>query len=131
MLVIVGGLIVLGSVVGGYIMEHGNLSVLFQPAEVVIIFGAAIGALVIASPIHVLKGVIKGAISTITGGKEYSKKDYLDILLLLSELFTKIRKEGLISIEQDVEEPENSAILSKYPKFIKKIIMLWHFLRIL
>ncbi|GAQ94082.1 chemotaxis protein MotA [Thermodesulfovibrio aggregans] len=119
MLVIVGGLIVLGSVVGGYIMEHGNLSVLFQPAEVVIIFGAAIGALVIASPIHVLKGVIKGAISTITGGKEYSKKDYLDILLLLSELFTKIRKEGLISIEQDVEEPENSAILSKYPKFIK------------
>jgi len=119
MLVIVGGLIVLGAVVGGYLMEHGNLSVLFQPAEVVIIFGAAIGALVISSPMNVLMGVIKGAIKTITGGGGYSKKDYLEALLLLTEVFTKIRKEGLISIEQDVDDPENSAIFSKYPKFIK------------
>jgi chemotaxis protein MotA len=119
MLVIVGGLIVLGAVVGGYIMEHGNLSVLFQPAEVVIIFGAALGALVISSPMNVLMGVIKGAIKTITGGGGYSKKDYLEALLLLTEVFTKIRKEGLISIEQDVDDPENSAIFSKYPKFIK------------
>ena len=119
MLVIVGGLIVLGAVVGGYLMEHGNLSVLFQPAEVVIIFGAAIGALVISSPMNVLMGVIKGAIKTITGGGVYSKKDYLEALLLLTEVFTKIRKEGLISIEQDVDDPENSAIFSKYPKFIK------------
>jgi chemotaxis protein MotA len=119
MLVIVGGLIVLGAVVGGYLMEHGNLSVLFQPAEVVIIFGAAIGALVISSPMNVLMGVIKGAIKTITGGGGYSKKDYLETLLLLTEVFTKIRKEGLISIEQDVDDPENSAIFSKYPKFIK------------
>jgi len=119
MLVIVGGLIVLGAVVGGYLMEHGNLSVLFQPAEVVIIFGAALGALVISSPMNVLMGVIKGAIKTITGGGGYSKKDYLEALLLLTEVFTKIRKEGLISIEQDVDDPENSAIFSKYPKFIK------------
>jgi chemotaxis protein MotA len=119
MLVIVGGLIVLGAVVGGYLMEHGNLSVLFQPAEVVIIFGAATGALVISSPMNVLMGVIKGAIKTITGGGGYSKKDYLETLLLLTEVFTKIRKEGLISIEQDVDDPENSAIFSKYPKFIK------------
>jgi len=100
-------------------MEHGNLSVLFQPAEVVIIFGAALGALVISSPMNVLMGVIKGAIKTITGGGGYSKKDYLEALLLLTEVFTKIRKEGLISIEQDVDDPENSAIFSKYPKFIK------------
>lgn len=119
MLVVIGGLVVLGSIVGGYLLEKGNLSVLFQPAEVLIIFGAAIGALVIASPPHVIKGVIKGTITTITGAKGYSKRDYMDTLLLLSELFTKIRKEGLISIEQDVEEPENSAIFSKYPKFLK------------
>lgn len=119
MLVIVGGLIVLGAVVGGYVMEHGNLSVLFQPAEIVIIFGAAIGALVISSPMHVLMGVIKGSLSVMMGGGGYSKKDYMEALLLLTEIFTKIRKEGLISIEQDVEEPENSAIFSKYPKFIK------------
>lgn len=119
MLVIIGAAVVLGSVIGGYILEHGNLSVLFQPAEVVIIFGAALGALIIMSPMHVLKGVIKGALKTITGGGSYSKKDYLETLLLLTEVFTKIRKEGLISIEQDVEEPNNSPILSKYPKFLK------------
>ncbi len=119
MTAIIGIGVVLGAVVGGYIMEHGNLSVLFQPAEVVIIFGAAIGALIIAAPPNVVGGVIKGTISTITGGKSYSKRDYLDVLLLLTELFTKIRKEGLISIEQDVEDPENSAIFSKYPKFLK------------
>ncbi len=119
MLVVIGGLVVLGSIAGGYLLEKGNLSVLFQPAEVIIIFGAAIGALVIASPPHVLKGIIKGTINTVIGAKSYSKKDYMDTLLLLSELFTKIRKEGLISIEQDVEEPEKSAIFSKYPKFTK------------
>ncbi|MCX8034191.1 MAG: flagellar motor stator protein MotA [Thermodesulfovibrio sp.] len=119
MLVIVGAVVVLGSVVGGYILAHGNLSVLFQPAEVLIIFGAAMGALIIMSPMHVLKAVIKGAIKAITGGGGYSKKDYLETLLLLTEVFTKIRKEGLISIEQDVEEPQNSAIFSKYPKFLK------------
>ncbi len=119
MLVIVGAAVVLGAVVGGYILEHGNLSVLFQPAEVVIIFGAALGALIIMSPMHVLKGVIKGAIKTIIGGGSYSKRDYLETLLMLNEIFTKIRKEGLISIEQDVEDPENSAIFSKYPKFLK------------
>jgi len=119
MLVPIGFLGVLGAVVGGYIMAHGNLSVLFQPAEIIIIFGAATGALVISSPKHVLIGVIKGAIKTITGGGGYSKKDYMEALLLITEIFTKIRKEGLISIEQDVEEPQNSPIFSKYPKFMK------------
>jgi chemotaxis protein MotA len=119
MLVPIGFLGVLGAVVGGYMLAHGNLSVLFQPAEIIIIFGAATGALVISSPKHVLIGVIKGAIKTITGGGGYSKKDYMEALLLITEIFTKIRKEGLISIEQDVEEPQNSPIFSKYPKFMK------------
>jgi chemotaxis protein MotA len=119
MLVPIGFLGVLVAVVGGYILAHGNLSVLFQPAEIIIIFGAATGALVISSPKHVLIGVIKGAIKTITGGGGYSKKDYMEALLLITEIFTKIRKEGLISIEQDVEEPQNSPIFSKYPKFMK------------
>jgi len=118
MLVIIGAIVVLGSIICGYLLEDGNLSVLFQPAELLIIFGAATGALIISSPTHVLKGVVKGTIQTITGGRGYSRRDYLDIMLLLSELFAKIRKEGLISIEQDVEEPENSTIFSKYPKFM-------------
>lgn len=119
MLVVVGAIVVLGSIVGGYVLEKGNLSVLFQPAEVVIIFGAALGALIISSPMHVLMGVIKGVIKIISGGGGYSKQEYKEVLLLLSELFTKIRKEGLISIEQDVEDPHSSSIFSKYPKFMK------------
>lgn len=119
MLVVVGGMIVLGAVVGGYLVLGGNLSILFAPAEVVIVFGAALGALVIASPMYVLSGIIKGSIKTIRGGGGYSKKDYLETLLFFSELFIKIRKEGLISVEQDVEDPENSSIFSKYPKFLK------------
>ncbi|MEN2985655.1 MAG: flagellar motor stator protein MotA [Thermodesulfovibrionaceae bacterium] len=119
MLVVVGAIVVTASIVGGYILAKGNLSVLFQPPEVIIIFGAALGALIISSPMHVLTGVVKGSIKVITGGGSYSKQDYIEALLLLNELFTKIRKEGLISIEQDVEEPHNSTIFSKYPKFMK------------
>lgn len=119
MTTIIGFIVVTGAVVGGYLLAHGNLSVLFQPAEVLIIVGAAFGALIIAAPPNVFMGVIKGVITTLSGGRSYSKRDYLDILLLLAELFTKIRKEGLISIEQDVEDPENSNIFSKYQKFMK------------
>lgn len=119
MFVLIGAGVVLGCVVGGYLMEHGNLSVLFQPAEVVIIFGAAIGGLIISTPMNVIVGIIKGTLQTAFGGGGYSKAHYTETLLLLSEIFTKIRKEGLISIEQDVEDPENSPIFSKYPKFLK------------
>jgi chemotaxis protein MotA len=119
MFVIIGATVVFASVVGGYLLAKGNLSVLIQPAEVLIIVGAAIGALIIMSPMHVLTKVIKGAIKTIKGGSSPTKKDYLETLLLLTEIFTKIRKEGLISIEQDIEEPHTSSIISKYPKFLK------------
>ncbi|GAB6183534.1 flagellar motor stator protein MotA [Thermodesulfovibrio hydrogeniphilus] len=119
MLVIIGIIVGASCITAGYLWHGGNLSVLFQPSEILIIGGAALGALIISSSPHVIIGVIKGSISTITSGKNYSKKDFLDVLLLLTELFTKIRKEGLISIEQDVEEPENSSIFSKYPKFLK------------
>lgn len=118
MFAIIGVFIVLGAVIGGYIMEHGNLHVLFQPAEVVIIFGAAIGGFVIASPMKVIKAVIRG-ISNILSGKAYSKADYMEVLLLLSEIFSKIRKEGLVSIEADVDNPHESKIFSNYPKFLK------------
>lgn len=118
MFAIIGALIVLGAVVGGYLMEHGNLSVLFQPAEVVIIFGAAIGGFVIASPMKVIKAVIAGLLN-ILKGKAYSKADYMEVLLLMSEIFSKIRKEGLVSIEADVDNPHESKIFSKYPKFLK------------
>jgi len=118
MFAIIGAVVVLISVVGGYILEKGNLHVIFQPVEMLIIFGAAIGGFIIASPMKVIKSVI-GGISNILSGKAYSKADYMEVLLLMSEIFSKIRKEGLVSIEADVDNPEESKIFSNYPKFLK------------
>jgi chemotaxis protein MotA len=118
MFVIIGAVIVLGSVILGYLMEHGNLSVLVQPAELVIIGGAAIGSLIIASPLRVIKKIIAAVLRALTG-KATSKADYMDSLIMLSEIFTKIRKEGLVSIESDVDNPEESKIFSAHPMFLK------------
>jgi chemotaxis protein MotA len=118
MFVLIGMAIVIGAVLGGYLMEEGNLSLLIQPAELIIIFGAAIGGFVIASPLKVIKAV-QGGMMRIFINRIYSRVDYMDALVLLSEIFYKIRKEGLVSIEADLDDPEKSAIFKKYPKFIK------------
>ncbi|MBI4664787.1 MAG: flagellar motor stator protein MotA [Nitrospinae bacterium] len=111
---IAGIIIVLVAVIGGYIMEHGNLAILIQPAEVVIIFGAAIGGVVIASPPAVIKAIIQGFKYVVTG-KTRSKKDYVDLLKCLNEIIQKIRKDGLASIEESMDKPNNSPIFKKYP----------------
>lgn len=118
MFVIIGCIVVIVCVLGGYKMHGGNLSVLVQPSEYIIIVGAAIGGLIIASPPKVLSMVIKGMIGMLSA-KSYTKTDYLEALTLLSDIFTKIRKEGLVSIEADVDNPEASPIFSKYPNFLK------------
>jgi chemotaxis protein MotA len=118
MIVIIGFIVVTGAIAGGYLMEHGNLAVLFQPAEVVIIFGAAFGAFLIASPMKVVKSTMSGTIKVLTN-KPYMKADYLEILMMLSEIFYKIRKQGLVSIEGDVDTPEESTIFKNYPKILK------------
>lgn len=118
MFVIIGVIVVITAVIGGYLMEHGNLGLLYQPAEFVIIGGAALGGFIIASPMKVIKGVQSGIIRMFAS-KAYGKSDYLDALVLLSEIFFKIRKEGLVSVEADIDEPEKSAIFKKYQKFIK------------
>ncbi|MEM5787990.1 MAG: flagellar motor stator protein MotA [Syntrophobacteraceae bacterium] len=117
MLVLIGIFIVFASVIGGYMMAQGNLSILFQPAELVIIFGAALGGFVISSPMKVIKAV-KGGLLRMFKSKVYSRDDYVEALVLLSEIFYKIRKEGLVSIESDLDEPEKSPIFKKYPKFL-------------
>lgn len=118
MFIIIGSIIVIASVIGGYLMEHGNLSVLLQPAELVIIGGAAIGTLIIASPLKVITNLIKSILRALTS-KGYAKADYMDSLMMLSEIFSKIRKEGLVSIESDVDSPEESKIFGNHPKFLK------------
>jgi chemotaxis protein MotA len=115
---IIGNLIVIASVVGGYLMAHGKLWILFQPAEFVIIGGAAFGAFVITNSGKVLKGAA-GGLGKVLSGSPYNKAAYLEVLSLMYELFTKARKEGLMSLEAHVEEPENSDLFNKYPAILK------------
>ncbi len=118
MLSFIGIAVVIVCVIGGFLMEKGNLHVLFQPAEFVIIFGAVIGALLISSPVKVVKAVISSIIK-IFKSKDHTKEKYLELLTLLYQLFTKIRKEGLISIESDIENPLKSSIFSKYKSVLE------------
>src|SRR6202166_4829133 len=107
MFAIIGIVIVFGSVIGGYLMEHGNLKVLLQPAELVIIGGASIGTVLIANPLHILKQIVGGVIGVFKGAK-VNKQTYLDLLKMMFSLFNKARKEGLMALESDVENPSKS-----------------------
>jgi len=118
MFAIIGIVIVFGSVLGGYLMEHGNIRVLIQPAELVVIGGAAIGTVLIANPLHILKQIV-GGVAGVFGGSKFTKQRYLDSLKMMYELLNKARREGLMSLEGDVEDPAKSPLLSKYPAFLK------------
>ena len=118
MFAIIGILTVFGAILAGYLMEHGNIRVLLQPAELLIIGGAGIGTVLIANPLHLLKQIVSGVVQTFKGAK-ITKQRYLDSLKMMYDLLNKGRKEGLMSLESDVEEPEKSPILSMYPEFIR------------
>ena len=117
MLPAIGLVIVLGSVIGGYLLEGGNLSVIWQPVEVLIICGAALGAFVAGGSKKLLSMSIKGALGTFTH-KGSSKESYMEMLLLLNDLFRKARREGLIAIESHVNRPNESSIFTQYPGFL-------------
>ncbi len=118
MFVIIGIVVVFGAVIGGYLMEHGNLKVLVQPAELVVLGGAALGTLLIANPLHVLKAVLGGIMGTLSGSK-YDKARYLETLKMMFELLSRARKEGLMALESDSDAPDKSPVFSKYPNFLK------------
>src|SRR5277367_6732623 len=118
MFIIIGIVVVFGAVVAGYLMEHGNLRVLMQPAELVTIGGAAIGTILIANPLHILKKIGNG-IAGAFGSSKYSKQKYMDTLKMMYELFTRARRDGLMALETDSDNPEGSTIFSKYPKFLR------------
>jgi chemotaxis protein MotA len=118
MFAIIGIVIVFGSVIGGYLMEHGNIRVLVQPAELVVIGGAAIGTVLIANPLHILKQIV-GGVAGVFGGSKFTKQRYLESLKMIYELLNKARREGLMALEADVEDPAKSPILAKYPAFLK------------
>jgi chemotaxis protein MotA len=118
MKLIIGIIIVLGSVAGGFVLSHGNLMALFQPFELMIIGGAAFGAFVISNPGTVIKTVF-GSFGKLLTGSKFNKRSYMELLALMYDLFTKARKEGLMALEGDIDEPENSPIFQKYPKILK------------
>lgn len=118
MFAIIGILIVFGAIAGGYLMEHGNLKVLMQPAELIIIGGASIGTVLVANPLHILMKIIAGVLGVFKGSP-YKKETYLDLLKMMFGVFNKARKDGLMGLEPDVEDPGKSPLFSKHPAFLK------------
>jgi chemotaxis protein MotA len=114
MLKIIGIIVVLGSVAGGYVLSHGQLMALWQPYELIIICGAAAGAFLIGNGMPVVKGVGAGIGATFSGKSHWHKEGYMELLSLLYEIFNKARKNGLISIEEDIENPGGSEIFMRY-----------------
>jgi chemotaxis protein MotA len=115
---IVGILVVLGCIAGGYLMEKGNLLVLMQPAELLIIGGAAIGTVLIGNPPYILKSIVSSMMAVFKGG-HYTSTTYLDTLRFLNDFFGTSRKNGITALENDLDEPEKSALFKRHPSFAK------------
>ena len=117
MFAIIGIVIVFGAVIGGFLMEKGHIAVLVQPAEMLILVGAAVGTLLVANPMHIIKGVVAGLLGVLKGSK-FNKARYLSTLKMMYQFLNKVRKEGLLSVEMDVEKPKESSIFKNYPEFL-------------
>ncbi len=115
---IIGILVVFGSIIGGFVMHNGNLHVLFQPSEFLIIGGAGLGSMIVMAPPKLLRKII-GALPRVFQGAKTSKEESLEILSLLYEIFAKLKRDGTLSIDQDVEDPHQSEIFRKYPSFLR------------
>lgn len=116
MLSIIGYVIVFGGVIGGFVIEGGPVSILNQPVEFLIIGGAGIGALVVGTPIKVLAALANNLKKAI-GGNGFTKSDYMELFAMMYEVFSIMRKSGEMALEKDVDDPGNSEVFKKYPKF--------------
>jgi len=118
MIPVIGIIVVFGCIAGGYLMERGNMLVLMQPAELLIIGGAALGTVLIGNPLYILKAIVGGVLQVFKGSR-YSSAVYLDTLKFLNDFFNTARKNGLSTLEQDLDEPEKSALFKRHPTFYK------------
>lgn len=118
MLVIIGYIIVCGSVFGGFALAGGHLAALFQPLELLMIGGGALGAFFVGNDMKSIIATFK-AIPSLFQGSKYSKKRYMELLALLYEILTKIRKDGMMALESDIEDPKSSPLFTKYPTVLK------------
>jgi chemotaxis protein MotA len=117
-LVIVGLVIVFAAVIGGYVMHHGELAVLIQVNEFIIIGGAGLGAMIVANTPAVLKGVLSQTLAVFKPNP-FGATAYAELLQVLYEIFQKARKDGLVGLESHIENPESSDIFQKYPSFTR------------
>jgi chemotaxis protein MotA len=115
---VVGIIVVLICVFGGFLGAGGHIHVIFQPFEVIIIGGAALGGFIIANPMSTIKMVVSKVIHALLGGGP-SKTDYVELLQLLFQLFQVFRKDGPQAVEKHIEEPDSSEIFKAYPNFLK------------
>lgn len=114
---IIGFIITLGCVLGGYVLHHGKLSVLNQPTEFLIIVGAAVGSFVIGNTGNNIKDVMK-SMKLLFKGMPFKKKDYVELLVMLYATFKLMRSKGMLEMESHVENPHSSSLFSQYPKFL-------------
>lgn len=118
MFLLIGIVIVLGCVIGGFLMINGPLGVLMQPSEFLVIGGAALGTLVAANPPKNIMLITK-MLPVALKGTPYNKAIYLELLKMQYEIFVNAKKGGLLSLEADVNDPTASSIFSRYPSFVK------------
>lgn len=116
--ILIGTLVVIGCIIAGYSMHGGQLLALYQPSEVLIICGAAFGAMIISNPLSLTVGVIKSARDLFTRSK-YDRTLYLKILNLMFDILAKARREGLMAMEDDISDPKTSPVFTKYPEILK------------
>ncbi|MEP6901014.1 MAG: flagellar motor stator protein MotA [Actinomycetota bacterium] len=117
MFIIIGIIVVLGCVIGGFLMINGPLGALIQPSEFVVIFGAVLGATIAANPLKYLMRII-AIIPVALKGSPYNKNTYSEVLRMQYDIFVNSKKGGLLSIEDDVNNPHSSSLFTKYPSFI-------------
>ena len=118
MIALIGSVVVLASVIGGFLMAGGNLLLLWHPSEVVVIVGAALGAFITSNPLKVVKASFAGAVGIIKPLR-YNRETYVELLKLVFDLLVKSRKEGLLAIENDIADPAKSKIFTKYPRILE------------
>ncbi|SDK93502.1 chemotaxis protein MotA [Modicisalibacter muralis] len=117
MLIIIGYFIVVASVFGGYMLIGGHLGALYQPAEIVMIAGAAVGAFVASNNGKAIKATLR-TFSKLKRTTKYNKAMYMELMALQYKLLSKARRDGMLAIERDIDDPENSALFADYPKLL-------------
>jgi len=118
MIALFGSIVVLVSVIVGFLMAGGSLLLLWHPSEYVVILGAALGAFITGNSLKVVKASFAGAIGLIKSLR-YNRDAYVELLKLVFDLLVKSRKEGLLAIENDIADPAKSPVFSKYPKVLE------------